>query len=46
MSVIKGLKNIEAVLDKTKVENSGQKVNWLKLDDGESVQIRCRLTKL
>ena len=40
MPVIKGLKNIEAVLDKTKVENSGQKVNWLKLDDGESVQIR------
>ena len=40
MAVINGLKNIEAVLDKTKVENSGQKVNWLKLDDGESVQIR------
>jgi len=40
MSIIKGLKNIEAVLDKTKVENSGAKVNWLKLDDGESVQIR------
>ena len=40
MAIIKGLKNIEAVLDKTKVENSGQKVNWLKLDDGESVQIR------
>ena len=40
MSIIKGIKNIEAVLDKAKSENSGAKVNWLNLGDGESVQIR------
>ena len=40
MSIIKGIKNIEAVLDKAKIESSGAKVNWLKLDDGESAQIR------
>ena len=40
MSIIKGIKNIEAVLDKAKSESSGAKVNWLNLADGESVQIR------
>lgn len=39
MSIVKGLKNIEALLDKPKYDNSN-KVNWLKLDDGQSVQIR------
>jgi hypothetical protein len=39
MSIIKGLKNIEAAIDKPKYDNSS-KVKWLKLDDGQSVQIR------
>jgi hypothetical protein len=39
MSIVKGLKNIEALLDKPKYDNSN-KVNWLKLEDGQSVQIR------
>jgi hypothetical protein len=39
MSIVKGLKNIEAMLDKPKYDNSN-KVNWLKLEDGQSVQIR------
>ncbi len=40
MSVIKGLKNINALLDKPKVENSGQKVRWVKLADGQGAKIR------
>jgi len=40
MSIVKGLKNIEAIVDKPRYENSGSKVKWLKLDDGQSVQIR------
>ena len=40
MSIIKGLKNIEAVLDKPKTTGTGSKVRWLKLDDGQSVKIR------
>ena len=40
MSIIKGLKNIEAVIDKPKLNISGEKVTWLKLDDGQSAQIR------
>ncbi|MFZ9241641.1 MAG: hypothetical protein ACO295_00410 [Sediminibacterium sp.] len=41
MSIIKGLKNIEAILDKPKSDmSSGQKVTWLKLDDGQSASIR------
>lgn len=40
MSIIKGLKNIEAVLEKPKTTGSGLKVRWLKLDDGESVKVR------
>lgn len=40
MSVIKGLKNINALLDKPKVESSGVKVSWLKLADGQSAKIR------
>jgi hypothetical protein len=40
MSIIKGLKNIEAIIDKPKSNVSGEKVSWLKLDDGQSTQIR------
>jgi len=39
MSVIKGLKDINALLDKPKYENSA-KVRWLKLADGQSIKIR------
>lgn len=40
MSVIKGLKNINALLDKPKTEGTGPKVRWLKLADGQSAKIR------
>ena len=40
MSVIKGLKNINALLDKPKGEGTGPKVRWLKLADGQAVKIR------
>ena len=40
MSVIKGLKDINAILDKPKYENNGQKVRWVKLADGQSAKIR------
>jgi len=40
MSVIKGLKNINALLDKPKNTESGPKVRWLKLADGQSAKIR------
>lgn len=40
MSIIKGLKNINALLDKPKMESSGQKTSWLKLSDGQSARIR------
>ena len=39
MSVIKGLKNINALLDKPKTEGTGPKVRWLKLADGQSAKI-------
>jgi hypothetical protein len=38
MSVVKGLKNINALLDKPK--SDGPKVRWLKLADGQSAKIR------
>jgi hypothetical protein len=38
MSVVKGLKNINALLDKPK--SDGPKMRWLKLADGQSVKIR------
>ena len=38
MSVIKGLKNIHALLDKPK--SDGPKMRWLKLADGQAVKIR------
>jgi len=40
MSVVKGLKNINALLDKPKSDNNGQKVRWLNLSDGQSAKIR------
>ena len=40
MSVTKGLKDINALLDKPKYEGTGSKVRWLKLADGQSVKIR------
>jgi hypothetical protein len=38
MSVIKGLKNINALLNEQK--DTGNKVRWLKLADGQAVKIR------
>jgi hypothetical protein len=40
MSVTKGLKDINALLDKPKYEGTGSKVRWLKLADGQAVKIR------
>jgi len=39
-SIIRGLKDINALLDKPKYENTGQKVRWVKLADGQSAKIR------
>jgi len=39
-SIIRGLKDINALLDKPKYENTGTKVRWLKLADGQSAKIR------
>ena len=40
MSVTKGLKAINALLDKPKYDGSQPKVRWLKLADGQSAKIR------
>jgi hypothetical protein len=40
MGVIKGLKDINAILDKPKFEGTGTKVRWVKLADGQSAKIR------
>ena len=40
MSIVKGIKNINALLDRPKYENDGPKIKWLKLADGQSVKIR------
>jgi hypothetical protein len=40
MGIVTGLKDIGALLDKPKYENTGAKVRWLKLADGQSVKIR------
>jgi hypothetical protein len=40
MSVIKGLKDISALLDKPKYDSNGPKVRWVKLVDGQSAKIR------
>ena len=40
MSIIRGLKDISAIMDKPKFESSGQKVRWVKLADGQAAKIR------
>ncbi len=40
MTIVKGLKNISALVDKPKYEGTGSKVRWLKLADGQAVKIR------
>ena len=40
MAIVKGLKNIEAMLDKPKFDNNGPRVTWLKLEDNQSVSVR------
>ena len=40
MGVIKGLKDINALLDKPKYESTGTKVRWVKLADGQSAKVR------
>jgi hypothetical protein len=40
MGVIKGLKDISALLDKPKYDGNATKVRWLKLADGQSAKIR------
>jgi hypothetical protein len=40
MSVVRGLKNINALLDKPKYDENAPKVRWLKLADGQAMKIR------
>jgi hypothetical protein len=40
MSVVKGLANINALLDKPKYDSEKPRVRWLKLADGQAVKIR------
>ena len=40
MTIVKGLKNINALVEKPKSESSGLKVRWVKLADGQSAKIR------
>jgi hypothetical protein len=40
MSVVKGLKNINALLDRPKYDSDKPRVKWVKLADGQSVKIR------
>jgi len=40
MSIIRGLKDINALLDRPKYDENAAKVRWLKLADGQSVKIR------
>ena len=40
MTIVKGLKNINALVDKPKYESTGTKVRWVKLSDGQSAKIR------
>jgi hypothetical protein len=40
MSIIRGLTNINALMDKPKYESNGPKVRWVKLADGQSAKIR------
>lgn len=40
MSVVKGLANINALVEKPKYDSDKPRVRWLKLTDGQSVKIR------
>ena len=40
MTIVKGLKNINALVDKPKSESTGTKVRWVKLADGQAAKIR------
>ena len=40
MAIVKGLKNINALVDKPKFEGTGTKVRWFKIADGQAVKIR------
>ncbi len=40
MSIVRGLKDINALVDKPKYESNGPKVRWVKLADGQSAKIR------
>jgi len=40
MAIVRGLKDINALVDKPKYEGTGTKVRWLKLADGQAVKIR------
>ena len=40
MAIVKGLKNINALVDKPKFEGTGSKVRWFKIADGQAVKIR------
>ena len=40
MGIVKGLKGLNAVMDKPQVNSEGSKARWVKLEDGESVKIR------
>jgi hypothetical protein len=40
MSIVRGLKDINALVDKPKYENNGPKIRWVKLADGQSAKIR------
>jgi len=40
MTIVKGLKNINALVEKPKYESTGTKVRWVKLSDGQSAKIR------
>jgi hypothetical protein len=40
MTVIRGLKNINALVDKPKYDSDKPRVRWLKLSDGQAVKLR------
>lgn len=40
MGIVKGLKGLNAVMDKPQSSSEGSKARWVKLEDGESVKIR------
>jgi len=38
MGIVKGLKGLNAVMDKPQSNSEGSKARWVKLEDGESVK--------